>query len=54
MLAATVDEAFEELRATVAHGRRRLMRVYIPATWPMLRKLVANDRLDPWAARRSR
>ena len=23
------------------------MRVYIPATWPMLRKLVANDRLDP-------
>jgi len=22
------------------------MRVYIPATWPMLRKLVANDRLD--------
>jgi hypothetical protein len=23
------------------------MRVYIPATWPMLRKLAANDRLDP-------
>ena len=23
------------------------MRVYIPATWPMLRKLVANGRLDP-------
>ena len=23
------------------------MRVYVPATWPMLRKLVANDRLDP-------
>ena len=23
------------------------MRVYIPATWPMLRKLVANERLDP-------
>ena len=23
------------------------MRVYIPATWPMLRKLVANSRLDP-------
>jgi hypothetical protein len=23
------------------------MRVYIPATWPMLRKLVASGRLDP-------
>ena len=23
------------------------MRVYIPATWPMLRKLAANDRFDP-------
>ena len=23
------------------------MRVYVPATWPMLRKLAANDRLDP-------
>jgi hypothetical protein len=23
------------------------MRVYIPATWPMLRKLVAKGRLDP-------
>jgi hypothetical protein len=23
------------------------MRVYIPATWPMLRKLAANGRLDP-------
>ena len=23
------------------------MRVYIPATWPMLRKLSANSRLDP-------
>ena len=23
------------------------MRVYIPATWPMLRKLVANSKLDP-------
>jgi hypothetical protein len=23
------------------------MRIYIPATWPMLRKLVANGRLDP-------
>jgi hypothetical protein len=23
------------------------VRVYIPATWPMLRKLVANGRLDP-------
>ena len=23
------------------------MRVYIPATWPMLRKLAANDRIDP-------
>ncbi len=23
------------------------MRVYIPATWPMLRKLAANDRLEP-------
>lgn len=23
------------------------MRVYIPATWPMLRKLVAHSRLDP-------
>ena len=23
------------------------MRVYIPATWPMLRKLAANARLDP-------
>ena len=23
------------------------MRVYIPATWPMLRKLVKNSRFDP-------
>jgi hypothetical protein len=23
------------------------MRVYVPATWPMLRKLVQNDRLEP-------
>ena len=42
------DDGRRGVRRTPVHravGGRRLMRVYVPATWPMLRKLVVNDRL---------